>query len=364
MRTLPLLFVLAAASQVGATDCGQITRDPGFDLWCGDDLCAWKVVRGDAQRTATWHEKDAGVLLIGDDAAISQLTPVNSGDASCIHFELVADVDENVEAYIDIDLEGDGRVERHERIPTSHWKPISFNINIGGEYDGIRFEIGKKGTGHAAFARIDAHTRDVAECNGLPPITSGPRDKGASCALDSDCRSNLCIDIATSPPPPLSGGFGFTRVCAGCTGVADTTSCAATEVCGYNDPTQPILGSYPDCVAKASHALGDHCIADAECEFGACQDGRCSACKIGDPCTHGTCGATWGPAVCAPNAHANLSGEPCAADADCASNQCNGAVRKECADHRPCGSNFNCPVDDGLMPGLCRTVGIEGGRCQ
>ena len=42
-----ILFVCAAASQLGATNCGEVLRDPGFDLWCGGDLCAWKVERGE-----------------------------------------------------------------------------------------------------------------------------------------------------------------------------------------------------------------------------------------------------------------------------------------------------------------------------
>src|ERR1043166_2886912 len=92
-----LLVVGAAASHLGSTDCGQVLRDPGFDLWCGDSLCAWKIERGDVQRVPTWHEADAGVALLGSDTAIEQLAPVNSGDTNCIRFDLVANVDESAE---------------------------------------------------------------------------------------------------------------------------------------------------------------------------------------------------------------------------------------------------------------------------
>src|SRR5678809_894434 len=75
----------AAAGQLGATDCsGGITRDPGFDLWCGDALCTWKIERGAVRRVPTWHEADAGVELVDPDTAIEQFTPVNSGDGTCI----------------------------------------------------------------------------------------------------------------------------------------------------------------------------------------------------------------------------------------------------------------------------------------
>ena len=72
MRKHSFLFLLVVASQMGATKCGQVLRDPGFDLWCGDELCAWKVERGDVKRVATWHEADAGVELVGGDVAIEQ----------------------------------------------------------------------------------------------------------------------------------------------------------------------------------------------------------------------------------------------------------------------------------------------------
>src|ERR1041385_4079047 len=88
-----LLAAALAASQLGATDCGGgITRDPGFDLWCGAALCAWKIERGDVRRVATWHEADAGVELVDPDTAIEQFTPVNSHDGTCIRFDLIADV--------------------------------------------------------------------------------------------------------------------------------------------------------------------------------------------------------------------------------------------------------------------------------
>ncbi len=230
------LLAIIAGTQLGATDCGQVTRDSGFDLWCGSDLCVWKIVRGDAQRIGTWHESDSGVLLLGNDAAISQLTPVNSSDASCIHFEVVADVDENADAYLDVDLEGDGRIERHEPIPAAHWRPLSFLISINGPYDGVRFELGKRGPGRSAFARIDAHTRDPRECAGLPTIVAAIRDNGASCSVDADCRSNQCVPVVTAPTPPADGGW----VGTGNRRVRSVTSAATAIRCSRSSAAFPI----------------------------------------------------------------------------------------------------------------------------
>ena len=85
-----LVIIVAAASQVGATDCGQITRDQGFDLWCGDRLCYWDVERGAVRQVPTWHRGDHGVELQGQDVSIAQVTD-NVPD--CLLFGLVADIE-------------------------------------------------------------------------------------------------------------------------------------------------------------------------------------------------------------------------------------------------------------------------------
>jgi hypothetical protein len=174
---LSIAVLVLTATQLGATDCGEVISDPGFDLWCGDELCTWQVVRGDVRRVATWHEGDAGVELVGDDAAISQTAPVNDADGTCIRFELVANVDETVEAFLSVDVYGDGSVERMERIPTAHWKLISYKLLFTPPFDGVRFELSKRGNGRAVVARVQA-TIDH-ECEGLTPITGGPAPQRA-----------------------------------------------------------------------------------------------------------------------------------------------------------------------------------------
>src|SRR3954454_2981935 len=125
MKHLTILLTLVAASQIGATDCGGgVLQDPGFDLWCGDSLCAWKLERGDIERAPTWHEKDAGVGFVSDDVAIVQTSSVNDRDGHCIVFDMIADVDLGADVAVNIDIEADGTVERTEQIPTSHWQPI------------------------------------------------------------------------------------------------------------------------------------------------------------------------------------------------------------------------------------------------
>src|SRR5262245_3401858 len=101
------IVIAGAVASGGATECGQIIDDRGFDLWCGDRLCVWQVDKGDVRRAATWHDEDAGVEMVGTDVAISQLTPVESSDGHCIRFTLVADIEETAEVHLELDIYGD-----------------------------------------------------------------------------------------------------------------------------------------------------------------------------------------------------------------------------------------------------------------
>ena len=359
-------FVVVASTQLGATNCGQVTRDPGFDLWCGNELCVWKVVRGDVRRVATWHDGDSGVELLGSDTAISQLTPVNSIDGTCIRFDLVANVAETAEVDLNIDVEGDGTVDKQERVPTASWKPVSFRIFVKAPYDGIRFELAKHGTGTAILARINAELAD--DCEGLAPIAASQRPDGASCGAPEDCASGTCAQLTIfGAPPGSTDGLTCSRCSAG--------TCGAGETCGYADPLSPVLGGYGDCIPLGSRELGERCVANEECGSGICDVGTCSACVAGTACANGgTCNPSWyadnlfglppGPAVCAPGAQQGATGDACGRDGDCASGRCAGSERKQCSDGRPCFDRDNCPIESSLEPGECTTVGVQGGSCQ
>lgn len=358
---LPLSFILAVAafSQVGATEgCGGgVLRDPGFELWCGEALCSWKVVRGDVRQVPTWHTSDSGVELLGADAAISQLSPVSRSDGSCIRLEFVANVDQNVDARLVIDVYGDGTIDQSERLPTSNWKPLSYKIRIKGPYSGIRFELSKQGSGKAVFAQIAAEI-EYDGCAGLPEIVPLPSPLGAWCTDDARCASGICDEVV--------GPLGPAYQCVGCT----ATTCGTNEVCGRGEPQSPVLQVPVVCVGVGSRELGEQCLEFEECASGLCLNATCSACSSTlNACTAGeTCAPAYerGPFLCSPGQHLRTSNEPCATNSDCATNQCNGAVRKQCADGRACDSPEDCPVPEsnGLEPGACTEVGVQGGRCQ
>jgi hypothetical protein len=367
----------AALSQMGSTGggCGgHVLLDPGFDLWCGDQLCAWKVERGDAKRVATWHEGDSGVELVGMDSAIEQLSPVNSGDGTCIKFDLVANVEDTAEVYLNVDIQSDGTLEMHERLPTSNWKPLTFEIYVSGLYDGIRFELTKRGSGKAVLANIEANL-DGSNCVGLTPLDPSPRKNGSRCAIGTDCASGLCI----GGQGPLASHTHLGLVCAGCD-PRNPSSCGVGQACSVGDAPVPVTAPPMQCEPKASRELGEMCIADADCASNICftngEIGTCSTCRSSADCTSGgTCAQSYafgtyyaGPYLCGGGAHAAQRGWACANNDDCASSSCGGAVRKECGDGRPCSSAADCPFgntgSNGLHNGACTTVGVQGGICD
>lgn len=356
---LTLGFAVLVFGQIGATDCGTVIRDPGFDLWCGDSLCSWKLTRGDIDRVGTWNAGDSGVSFVGADTAIQQLAPVNSFDGDCISFNMIANVSPQAEMVLNIDLEGDGTIEKTESIPTSSYQPLNFLISIRGSYDGIRFELAKTGTGEAVLANISAEISD--NCGGLPQISATPLPNGASCGSGGDCASGICIASQTELPRP-GGLFSSGFACAGCDPSAST--CGGGLVCGVGDAPSSVLVEPIECIATGSRELGEACIGPDECASGKCTSHVCSACATTTDCAGKACSPSAGGVfVCGAGGNAGTTGAPCASDDDCVGT-CDGAVRKECSDGRPCNDPGDCPVDSGLAPGACTTVGIQGGSCS
>ncbi len=346
MRTPTLATVLvtaAAASQLGATDCGSILQDPGFDLWCGDKLCSWELERGDIQRAGTWHAHDDAVELLGDDTAISQLTQVNSWDTACIRFEMLADVAESTEVRLEADIFGDGSVEWSERIPTSSWDAVSLAIRVEGDYDGIRFRLTKAGAGRAVLARIAAEVADVCPEDG---VTAAPRELGATCDEDADCQSGICWSDA---------------ICSACDTDAD---CGDGLICGHSGPVDAPRWAHQACLAPASRQLAEPCLDDDECATGVCQGGACGECDDAVACPDGaTCAAPYDlpVAMCDPGAGDRGAGAACFVDADCASDRCDGADVGVCLGQ---WIPSICTADAHCFDGACSFIGSAGGTCQ
>ncbi len=383
MRKLTsILFFAALASQLGNTNCGEALRDPGYDLWCGDDLCAWKLERGEIKRVATWHEGDSGVELVGTDTAIAQLSPLDSADGQCrdnpdgtstctspddvcLEFSLLANIDENAVVDLNLDVFNDAVIDHTQRLPIAKWQTLAYKVVIKQPFAGVRFELVKSGSGVAQLANIGAHL--ARNCDGLPVIDPGPAPLGAPCKDASDCVSGSCA-VGTSPVP-FPGVSGFLQPNTVCVGCGQALPCGANEACGVGDAVSPVRAQPTVCVPIGAKELGESCMWHNECTSGHCTGGVCSTCETDADCATGeTCGAGWNSVlsahVCNPNAHARQPGQACVSAADCASNNCIGAQRSQCNDGRKCVTSAQCPFEDGLKNGPCTTVGIQGGICQ
>jgi hypothetical protein len=364
-----IAIVAAAASQLGSTDCGQVIRDSGFDLWCGSSLCNWILETGSIAKVPTWNTGDPGVSL-SDAAVIEQISPVSSADGNCIDFDVISNIDDGAEVDLFVDVYGDGIVHYMQPIPNSSWKPVTFQIPIQGNYDGIVFQLAKLGDGSAVLAEVGAQIG--SDCGGLPPIVAGLGAGGVSCSSGANCTSGICFNDGDPLAPTVPSDYS----CATCGACVDGT------VCGLGDPTFPFLAVPVQCVPAAAGQLGEQCITDAECAIGICTSGMCSTCREDNTgCGSGqTCGPEWAspigavyyfgaPWTCNAHDHVQPHGAPCASNNDCASNTCHGSPRMQCDDGRACTSAADCPfgtsdTSNGLQNGPCSLVGIQGGSCE
>jgi hypothetical protein len=137
-------------------ECGDVIQDPGFDLWCGAELCAWELEKGTIERVPTWHERDFGVELIGDQVVMSQLAEVNGLDVTCIRYEMIADIEDTATLTLEMDLGDDGTIDWQRQIPSSDWALLSYLVTLPTDYQGIRFRIRKEGPGRTILAEIEA----------------------------------------------------------------------------------------------------------------------------------------------------------------------------------------------------------------
>jgi hypothetical protein len=365
MRAISIFILAAAASQLGASDCGggPIITDPGFDLWCGDSLCAWQVERGSIANVPTWHAGDDGVALIGDDVAISQTSSISSDQGTCVEFDLIANIGPEVDAVLNVDVFDDGVIDLVEHLPVGTWQPVTFQMRMPDTFSGIRFEVAKTGAGSAEVANIGASIVDGG-CAGQPAMVVNNRPLGAACDSTAECGSASCdsTGISLGGPSP--------RACTGCDD-NKPDACGSDAVCGGVQSPSPLYGIVDECVALGALPLGAECSQSAECAQGACNQELCSTCIIYSDCANGeSCAPAWSQTElaaweCAPGLHHRASGEPCITDADCQSNACSGAALSVCADGRSCASDADCVfnfVDQSDQ--ACTPVGVQGGSCQ
>ena len=357
-----LTLAAAALFMLPGARCGEILDDPSFELWCEEALCSWEVEEGEAVQAPTWHSSDHGVELVGNPATISQLVDRDSGNLQCLHFHLLADIEETASVTLELDFYDDGVVEFTQIIPTSDWAMLSYHISLPTTYQGIRFRLSKSGGGRAILAEISASDSD--ECTD-EPMEIGKRPSGATCDDPEQCVSGEC-----APAMNLSQSI--------CNECSDSTGCGA-DICGVDSTIPVFLDPYLECGEVGRHSLGEICVTDAECSTGICCGGACSTCCGGNTCGAAACErrdpggdfvyCSTRPYQCDPEGGSAESGVDCLTDSDCASGLCQGSDQLLVClkDGRNCAVDRDCPpdpVDPFAEVGHCVAAGTRSGSCQ
>ncbi len=247
-RALRGLLCLAAAPMLMGSECEQpLVQDSSFDVWCGDTLCDWHVDAGGVTKVPTWHERDYGVGLDGDPVEISQALPFTSDDLSCIHFDLLANVDDSTNVVLTMDFDG-GAFAVHETIPSGAWTPLSYHLVTPSYFQSLRLSIRKTGAGNAALAQIQASK--ASDCSGPPPVGELARPVGATCETVSQCAGAMCR-ARTAAGTLFDDDTGL-QVCAACTTDAD---CGAGMVCGLGW-SATFIQPFPACAPRGGGGGG------------------------------------------------------------------------------------------------------------
>ena len=176
LRTsLELLLAITGITVLSGYGCNDdILADPGFDVWCGDQLCTWVVEHGKVGKAATWDTMDEGAALAGPRAAISQYAPIDEYDADSICFSLLADTDDGATLYLELDFGDDGVIEYGYAIPSDDWERVALHAAAPRHYTGLRIRVVKEGWHRGVIAQVRATDHKLEDC-GEGTIVMSPR---------------------------------------------------------------------------------------------------------------------------------------------------------------------------------------------
>lgn len=142
-----LLMLLASAASC-ETD---LIDDPGFQLWCGEELCAWELEEGEIRKVPTWHTHDYGVELVGAPVLLSQGA---RSSASCVRIEVTSKIESGAMVAVEVDEDGDGEVDWTVPVGSSErFVSRAYDMELDLSYDGVVY-LRKSGQGEAVVARL------------------------------------------------------------------------------------------------------------------------------------------------------------------------------------------------------------------
>ena len=147
-QMLSLTVYLSSTAVACETD---LIDDPGFQLWCGEQLCAWELEEGEIRKVPTWHDHDYGVELVGSPVLLSQ---VSQGGASCVLIEVTSKIESGAMVSVEVDADGDGDVDWSVPVVSSDGfvsraQKVALDVS-----DNCVFYLRKSGQGEAVVARL------------------------------------------------------------------------------------------------------------------------------------------------------------------------------------------------------------------
>jgi hypothetical protein len=379
---LCLAAAVALLFSAGWTCGPSITKNPGFDLWCGNTLCAWTVDQGEIARVATWHRSDYGVELRGNPVVMSQLVEKNAQSGMCHKFIVQAQRDPDADLSLQMDFFDDGKTDFSRSLNGANWARYEYYVIAPVSMADVRVRITKTGTGNAILSLIRLEGGTADECTG-PLVEIKDRSLNAPCENDAQCTSGRCtgivhavFDFGTDDGSDIAKLFGASEsLCTTCD--EDGGTCLPTEVCGmtYAEAGKWSLG----CVEPGQQQLGDRCFQDSECKSGTCCGEVCSECCHKsehfvqcanlENCVQPTLQSAAPteeydvvllPWQCDPGKDSRPAAESCFTDGDCASGKCeSSAALQTCTNYgNRCTDDTNCHESE------CYTVGKLEGVCQ
>ncbi len=257
-----LVAVAAAAGIVTLGACDDVIQDPTFRLWCGDDkLCSWNVDSGRIRRAATWHEDDWGVSFEETPTRISQTL---RSTPPCLLFTTVANVEPTAQLAVELDFDGDGKVDASYPIPQAAWREEKTLISAPDVYGpNATLAIHKRGPGRAVLAELRVQKRDTCDRTSVPPV-QGLR-VGQACSQSAQCGSGVCCAGMCGECCPVLVPDQRPSPCAAdrCQEREDTCKKSAFFA-GQNSPFQCDPG-------KGLAQSGAPCTQNEDCGSGACE---------------------------------------------------------------------------------------------
>lgn len=255
----------------------ELIEDATFRLWCGEELCSWRLEQGKIREAPTWHEGDKGVEFVETPTVISQALKASP---RCLVVTTIADVAPSAQVTVGVDFTGDGVVDYEQPVAAVGFREVQTYVTAPRTTAFPRVFISKKGPGRAVLAQLLITSRN--ECAG-PPVQLHDRTLGDACSIGvaNECKSGVCCEgiCAECCVEPKYLSVDESRTVT----PAPVVACAGGAACKRRDVQQDSAGLVFAVVplqcdpGSRTRPAGVVCLADDDCASGACEGAGATA---------------------------------------------------------------------------------------